>query len=62
MLAAENKCVLRLDLKAVYVLTDLRRGGNSKWRASMPKTTRGESKVDTWLGENIEGGRANNFS
>ena len=26
--------------------------------ASMPKTTRGESNVDTRLGEKIEGGRA----
>ena len=25
----------------------------------MPKTTRGESNVDTWLGEKIEGGGAN---
>jgi len=32
--------------------------GNSKESASMSKTTRGESIVDSRLGEEIEGGRA----
>jgi len=34
------------------------REGIPKGRASMSKTTRGKSKVDTRLGEEIEGGRA----
>jgi len=34
------------------------REGIQKGRASMSKTTRGKSNVDTRLGEEIEGGRA----
>jgi len=34
------------------------REGIPKRRASMSKTTRGKSNVDTRLGEEIEGGRA----
>jgi len=34
------------------------RGGIPQRRASMLKTTRGNSNVDTRLGEEIEGGRA----
>jgi len=36
----------------------MRRDGIPKGRASMSKTTRGKSNVDTRLGEEIEGGRA----
>jgi len=34
------------------------RDGIPKGRASMSKTTRGKSNVDTRLGEEIEGGKA----
>jgi len=36
----------------------MRREGVPNIRASMPKTTRGESNLGTRLGENIEGGGA----
>jgi len=36
----------------------MRREGVPNGEASMPKTMRGESNLDTRLGEQIEGGRA----
>jgi len=39
--------------------SEMMREGNPKGRASMSKTTRGKSKVDKRLGEEIEEGRAN---
>jgi len=38
--------------------SEMMREGMPKRRASMSKTTRSKSKVDTKLGEEIEGGRA----
>jgi len=49
-----------LDLKTVKRVgrSEMMWEGIPKGRASVSKTTRGKSNVDTRLGEEIEGGRA----
>jgi len=47
------------DSVRVVDISQMRRERIPKRMASMLKTTRGKSNVDTRLGEKIEGGRAN---
>ena len=55
-----NKCLFIFRLEGIVRVyrSQMRRERISNERASMQKTTRGESNIDTTLGDEIEGGTA----
>jgi len=56
-MSAPEKGEFRFDGSVKVGRSEMMREGIPKGRASMSKTTRGKSNVDTRFGEEIEGGR-----